>query len=208
METVETVGKTLKHYLDYPILEMGKLTITIWLLIYFVVGLFLLFYLSALFKRVLVNRVLVRYTPELGVRQAIGTIVRYIILFIGLLVIFQTAGIDLSTLTVLAGALGIGIGFGLQSITNNFVSGLIILFERPIKVGDRIEVGGTHGRVEDISARATTIVTNDNVSIIVPNSELLPAGLSTGATIMKTSGSGSRSRSPTEAMWKRWCGCW
>lgn len=114
----------------------------------------------------------------MGIRQAIGTIFRYIILFVGVLIIFQTAGIDLSTLTVLAGALGIGIGFGLQNITNNFVSGIIILLERPIKVGDRIEVGGVgsqsgsvHGRVVDISARATTIVTNDNVSIIVPNSE-------------------------------------
>lgn len=171
METVETLGKSFRYYLNYPILETGNLTITVWLLIYFVVGLFLLFYLSNVFKRFLVNRVLIRYTQEPGVRQAIGTIIRYVILFVGLLVIFQTAGIDLSTLTVLAGALGIGIGFGLQGITSNFVSGLIILFERPIKVGDRIEVGGTHGRVEDISARATTIVTNDNVSIIVPNSE-------------------------------------
>ncbi len=178
METIETVEKTLMHYLDYTILEFGNTSITVWLLIYFFVGLFLLFYLSAKFKGLLVNRVLVRYTPELGVRQAIGTIVRYIILFVGLLIIFQTAGIDLSTLTVLAGALGIGIGFGLQSITNNFVSGIIILLERPIKVGDRIEVGGVgsnsgsvHGRVVDISARATTISTNDNVSIIVPNSE-------------------------------------
>ncbi len=171
METVETVSKTLKHYLDYPILEVGSLSITTWLLIYFSVGIFLLFYLSGWLKRLLVNRILVRYTTELGVRQAIATITRYIIVFVGLLIIFQTAGIDLSTLTVLAGALGIGIGFGLQSITNNFVSGLIILLERPVKVGDRIEVGGTHGRVTDISARAITIITNDNVSIIVPNSE-------------------------------------
>jgi small-conductance mechanosensitive channel len=171
VETVETVSKTLKHYLDYPILEVGSLSITTWLLIYFSVGIFLLFYLSGWLKRLLVNRILVRYTTELGVRQAIATITRYIIVFVGLLIIFQTAGIDLSTLTVLAGALGIGIGFGLQSITNNFVSGLIILLERPVKVGDRIEVGGTHGRVTDISARAITIITNDNVSIIVPNSE-------------------------------------
>ncbi len=171
METVETVGRTLWEYLDYPILEIGKLSITIWLLFYFVVGLFLLFYLSSRLKRLLINHVLIRYTPELGVRQAIATIVRYIILFVGFLIIFQTAGIDLSTLTVLAGALGIGIGFGLQSVTSNFVSGLILLFERPIKIGDRIVVGETHGRVDDISARATTIVTNDNVSIIVPNSE-------------------------------------
>ena len=178
METIETVEKTLRYYLNYSLVELGNTSITVWLLIYFFVGLFLLFYLSAKFKKLLVNRILLRYTPELGVRQAIGTIVRYVILFLGLLIIFQTAGIDLSTLTVLAGALGIGIGFGLQGITNNFVSGIIILLERPIKVGDRIEVGesaggsrSVHGRVVDISARATTIITNDNVSIIVPNSE-------------------------------------
>lgn len=171
METVEEIGKSLKNFLDYPLLEIGSLTITVWIIIYFVIGIFLLFYLSGRFKRILINHILIRYTPELGVRQAIGTIVRYIIVFLGLLVIFQTAGIDLSTLTVLFGALGIGIGFGLQNITNNFVSGIIILLERPIKVGDRIEVGLVHGRVTDISARATTIVTNDNVSIIVPNSE-------------------------------------
>ncbi len=178
METIETVEKTLRYHLNYSLVELGNTSITVWLLIYFFVGLFLLFYLSAKFKKLLVNRILLRYTPELGVRQAIGTIVRYVILFLGLLIIFQTAGIDLSTLTVLAGALGIGIGFGLQGITNNFVSGIIILLERPIKVGDRIEVGesaggsrSVHGRVVDISARATTIITNDNVSIIVPNSE-------------------------------------
>jgi small-conductance mechanosensitive channel len=178
MEPIEAVGKTIWHYLNYSIIELGDTSITVWLLLYFIFGIFLLFYLSGKFKKLLINRVLIRYTPELGVRQAIGTIVRYIIVFIGLLIILQTAGIDLSTLTVLAGALGIGIGFGLQAITNNFVSGIIILLERPIKVGDRIEVGGVgansgsiHGRVVNISARATTIITNDNVSIIVPNSE-------------------------------------
>ncbi len=171
METIENIGMSLKDYLKYPIIELGSMTITIYSLLYFLIGIFLLFFLSNRFKRILINHILIRYTPELGVRQAIGTIVRYIIVFVGLLIIFQTAGIDLSTLTVLAGALGIGIGFGLQGITNNFVSGIIILLERPIKVGDRIEVGGTHGRVTDISARATTILTNDNVSIIVPNSE-------------------------------------
>ncbi len=87
--------------------------------------------------------------------------------------ILETAGIDLSALTVLAGAVGIGVGFGLQNITNNFVSGLIILFERPIKVGDRVDVGNITGNVVNISPRATTIVTNDNIAIIVPNSEFI-----------------------------------
>jgi small-conductance mechanosensitive channel len=167
METIEHIGTSLKDYLKYPLIELGSMTITIYSLLYFLIGIFLLFFLSNRLKRILINHILIRYTPELGVRQAIGTIARYIVVFVGLLIIFQTAGIDLSTLTVLAGALGIGIGFGLQGITNNFVSGIIILLERPIKVGDRIEVGGTHGKVMDISARATTILTNDNVSIIV-----------------------------------------
>ena len=95
------------------------------------------------------------------------------IIIIGSIVIIQSAGIDLSALSLLAGALGVGIGFGLQNITNNLVSGIIILFENPIKVGDRIEVGDISGDVVNISVRATTILTNDNISIIVPNSEFI-----------------------------------
>jgi small-conductance mechanosensitive channel len=106
-------------------------------------------------------------------RQGIAAIARYVVIFFGSLIILQTAGIDLSSFTVLAGALGLGISFGLQTITTNLVSGLIILFERPIKIGDRIEVDGITGDVIRISLRATTIVTNDNIAIIVPNSEFI-----------------------------------
>lgn len=119
------------------------------------------------------HNVLAKSSLDLGTRTAIGTITRYSIILIGLMIILQTVGIDLSTITVLAGALGVGIGFGLQNITNNFVSGIIILFERPIKVDDRIEVGNITGDVVRISMRATTIVTNDNISVIVPNSEFI-----------------------------------
>ncbi|MBN2805052.1 MAG: mechanosensitive ion channel, partial [Prolixibacteraceae bacterium] len=80
--------------------------------------------------------------------------------------------IDLSAIGILIGALGIGIGFGLQNITNNFISGIIILFERPVKVGDRVEVDDLAGNIVKISARATTIITNDNIAVIVPNSDL------------------------------------
>ncbi|TVQ19752.1 MAG: mechanosensitive ion channel family protein, partial [Bacteroidetes bacterium] len=146
--------------------------------LYLVISLILLFYLSAKLRNLLQNRILARYNIDIGIRQAISTIVRYVILVVGLVIIIQSAGIDLSFLAILAGALGVGIGFGLQNITNNFVSGLVILFERPVKVGDRIELtnpsGETiNGDVINISARASTILTNDNIAVIVPNSNLI-----------------------------------
>jgi len=107
------------------------------------------------------------------VRQAVGTLVRYAITTLGVVVILQAVGIDFSAFTVLAGAVGVGLGFGLQNVASNFVSGLIILFERPIKVGDRIEVGGVSGEVRSIGARATMIVTAENIAVIVPNSQFI-----------------------------------
>jgi small-conductance mechanosensitive channel len=102
-----------------------------------------------------------------------GTIFRYVLMVIGFMLILQFLGVDLSGFTIIASALGVGVGFGLQNITNNFVSGIIILFERPIKIGDRIEVGDVTGDVVKISMRSTTILTNDNITIIVPNSDFI-----------------------------------
>lgn len=141
--------------------------------LYFVVSLAVIIYVANWIKNFLVDKILSRYQLDIGIRQSIGTIIRYIILIIGFLIVIQTAGINLSSLGLIAGALGVGIGFGLQGITNNFISGIIILFERPIKVGDRIEVGEIKGDVIRISARATSILTNDNISVIVPNSDFV-----------------------------------
>lgn len=134
---------------------------------------FLLIWFTRKLKPVFVNQVLSKYSDDIGVSQSIGTIVQYVFIIVGAFFIIQTSGISLGSLNVLAGALGVGIGFGLQNIANNFISGLIILFERPIKVGDRIEVGSVQGDVTKVSARATTVNTNDNISIIVPNSEFI-----------------------------------
>ena len=133
----------------------------------------LLIWASRKATRWLVDSVLARRGLDVGMREAVGVMLRYAIVLLGALVILQSAGIDLTSLNVLVGAIGVGLGFGLQNITSNFFSGLILLFERPLKVGDRIEIGGVIGEVREIGARATTIVTDENVATLVPNSQLV-----------------------------------
>jgi small-conductance mechanosensitive channel len=123
--------------------------------------------------RWLIDHVLARRGFEIGMREALGAIVRYVVISLGALVILQGAGIDLTSLNVLVGAIGVGLGFGLQNITSNFFSGLILLFEHPIKIGDRVEIAGCVGEVREIAARATTLVTDENVAIVVPNSQFV-----------------------------------
>ncbi len=173
MESLQQLFIRIKSFLDIPVFSAGESSITLWTLVVLVILILLLFSITRWLKIWIVTRLLARSSVELGVRLAIGMIVRYIIIAVGLIVILQTTGIDLSTVTILAGALGVGVGFGLQNITNNFVSGFLLLIERPIKVGDRIEVGPVTGDVVNIALRATTVVTNDNIAIIVPNSEFV-----------------------------------
>ncbi len=173
MESLQQLFIQIKSFLDIPVFSAGKSSITLWTLVVLVILILLLFSITRWLKVWIITGLLAKSSVELGVRLAIGAIVRYIIIAVGLIVILQTTGIDLSTVTILAGALGVGVGFGLQNITNNFVSGFILLIERPIKVGDRIEVGPVTGDVVNISLRATTVVTNDNIAIIVPNSEFV-----------------------------------
>ena len=172
MQTFNDFINAVKNVLDVPI-HLGGLQVTLWSVLYFLILLFLLFYVTAKIRKWIVYDLLSQSKIDIGIRIAVGTIIRYIVLVIGIIVFLQSAGINLSAITVLAGALGVGIGFGLQNITNNFVSGIIILFERPIKVGDRIQLGDVSGDVVNISMRSTTIVTNDNISIIVPNSDFI-----------------------------------
>lgn len=159
--------------LNQPIVTLGEKGFSLVTFISLLVAILALFWGANRLRHLLVKRILPHYRTNRGVAESIGTITRYLILIIGLTIIFSSAGIDLSTLSILAGALGIGIGFGLQNITNNFISGIIILFENPIKVGDRIQVGDVYGNVSEIRARSTIVNTNDNIDIIVPNSEFI-----------------------------------
>lgn len=172
-ESLRAYFGPISEALNYELVALGNARITPLTIIYILILAIALVYLSNKLKRLLVSRLLARTSLDTGAQQAIGTITRYVVLFVGLLVIFQTVGIDLTTLNVLAGAVGLGIGFGLQNIANNFISGLILLIERPIKVGDRIEVDDVNGDVIAIGARSTTIKTNDSIAIIVPNSKFI-----------------------------------
>lgn len=165
--------KDILAFLDAPLITLGQSTVTIWNLLVAFSALILLGYLTSKLNRLIIYRLMSKSDIQLGVRVAVASLVRYVVLGIAFIVVLQFMGIDMTSLALLFGALGVGIGFGLQNITNNFVSGLIILLERPIKVGDRIEMRGVSGDVINISMRATTIRTNDNINMIVPNSDFI-----------------------------------
>ena len=173
METAEYILENLRTWLGLPLLHIGGIQLTLWSLLGIAILIIIVFRISTIIRRWLIHHVLLKSGLDTGGREAAGTIVQYAIIVIGLLIIFQSAGIDFTTLNILAGTIGVGLGFGLQNIVNNFVSGLIILFERPIKVGDRIEVGYIEGDVIKVGARSTTVLTNDNIAIIVPNSRFI-----------------------------------
>ena len=173
MKTIGEWLEMIREFLEIPLLKLKGTEITLWTLLYLIVVMFLLFYLTGKLKNWVIDRMLARFNIEIGIRAAIGSIARYFVIAVGFVIILQTAGIDLTALNVLAGAVGLGLGFGLQNIVSNFISGIILLFERPIKVGDRLEVGDVDGSVQSINARSTTVLTNDNISIIVPNSKFI-----------------------------------
>ena len=172
-DKAEGLVEWLEKIMNLSLVSLGESKLTIGLILTLSISFVVLFVVTEWIRRILVHKVLNRYQIETGTRQSIGTIVKYVLVLAGVFSILQTSGVDLSAFGILAGAIGVGIGFGLQNVTNNFISGLIILFEQPIKIGDRIEVGDVSGDVIKISARSTTIVTNDNISIIVPNSQFI-----------------------------------
>jgi small-conductance mechanosensitive channel len=131
------------------------------------------FWISARTKSFLFNRFLVNSGLDRSLQYAVSQIVSNIVLVVGVFIVLDNAGIHLATLAVFAGAVGVGIGFGLQNIASNFISGLVILAERPITIGDRVEVAGVTGQVQQIRARSTVILTNDNITMIVPNTKFI-----------------------------------
>lgn len=165
--------EVLRATFKFTLFTVNQTPVTIASLFLFL-GVFLGFILLANgLTRILMRRLLARFHVEEGIQYNLERIVRYSLGIIGAIVAFQFIGIDLSGLAVIFGLLSVGVGFGLQNVVSNFVAGLILLFERPISVGDRITVGETEGDVLDINMRSTTIRSVDNIAIIVPNSEFI-----------------------------------
>jgi potassium efflux system protein len=170
---VRSLRYALFNFLNTPIINVGESNysaLQLLLLLAFTVGLW--FAVSAV-TRLFRIYVLSRTGAELRVQEVITILTQYTLAFLGLIVLLQIWGLDVSSLAIIASVLGVGIGFGIQNITNNFISGLIITLERPIQVGDFVKVAELMGTVERIGARSTEIRTLDQVTIIVPNSRFL-----------------------------------
>src|SRR5881227_2266398 len=153
-----------------PLPAINLSLIQIFLLVALLVA---VFWFSSGTKRFLFNRLLARSGLDRSLQYAIAQVVSNIVLVVGIFIVLENTGIHLAALAVFAGAVGVGVGFGLQNIASNFISGLVILAERPITIGDRVEVAGVAGQVQQIRASSTVILTNDNITMIVPNTKFI-----------------------------------
>ena len=174
------MSETLNHWwadiqsvLNYQPVELGGINLTLNGIIKLLLVMTLVVVLERLFRSFLRRRVLARTHLEPELQFAVSRFAGYCFIIVGFFFALRVVHLDLSSLAVVAGGLGVGIGFGLQNIVSNFISGLIILAERSIAIGHRIEVGGVAGQVQKINLRSTIVVTNDNITIIVPNSNLI-----------------------------------
>jgi len=160
-------------FLQKPIFTVSGQGISAVSFLYFVFVIVVSVLFARLFTRFLQRNVYSKTEIEKGAQYTLSRLVRYVTVTIGFLIGLQMIGFDLSVLTVFGGLFGVGIGFGLQNIFSNFASGLILLLERPIQVGDIVELDGILGKVEEIRFRVAVVNTFDNESIIVPNSDLV-----------------------------------
>ena len=158
--------------LHRPLFSFGDKDITLSGILASLLILLVAFLISYLVRHLLLKSLFSKTRLGEGTQFIIRRAIHYLILVLGMLIAIDTIGVDLTALSVFAGLVGIGLGFGLQNIVNNFLAGFTLLLERPVQVGDFIEFEGIYGRVEGIHARSTLIVTNDNISLIVPNSLL------------------------------------
>lgn len=162
----------LYNLFNYPVVILDDSVIKvggIWLSLMAIIA---VIWLSKWARRITYRWVYIKIT-DVGVRNSLSAFTQYSIVLIGFLIALQLMGLKLTTLTVFAGAFGVGLGFGLQNIASNFISGLLLLAERPLKAGDVVFIGNYEGEVKNIGIRSLMITTPDNKDVIIPNSELI-----------------------------------
>jgi small-conductance mechanosensitive channel len=164
---------SLQKISDYRLIKLGDSYLTVSGLVELLILLALVLLAEWVLRRYIVRRALQRTRLDASLQFAVARIGGYAFVALGFYISLQVVGLNLTSLAVVAGAVGVGLGFGMQNIVHNFVSGLIILAERPIAIGDRIEIGGVAGQVQQIRLRSTTVLTNDNIAYIVPNSDFI-----------------------------------
>jgi small-conductance mechanosensitive channel len=164
---------------DLRLWQLFGTPFTLGALIFIILFLYFLFYLSRAIQDLLLQIILPRTRTDPNVVQAGLTIGRYVVIGLAVLIIFQTLGLDLTTLAFISGGLSVGIGFGLQEIVANFISGVMLLFEQSLRPGDIVTVDGEMGEVKNLSIRATTVSTFDNVELVVPNQRFLTSTVRT-----------------------------
>ncbi len=172
-ETLDHWWAEIQTIFNQPLIELGDSNLTLNSIFKLLLVMLLVVVSERYLRRILRKRILARTHMEPDLQYAVSRFVGYCFIAVGFFFAFRVIHLDLSSLAVIVGGLGIGIGFGLQNIVSNFVSGLIILAERPIAIGHRVEVGGVAGQITKISLRSTVVVTNDNITIIVPNSNFI-----------------------------------
>jgi len=163
----------LDQFFTYPLFTVNQTPITLSSLAFFVFIMSVFWIMNTFIRRMFRNHLLKHFTIPPSTQYTLTRIIQYVLLFVGTIIAFQVIGVDLSGLAVVFGFLSVGIGFGLQNLTSNFISGLMLLFEQHIQVGDRITVGDTEGDVTEINIRSTTIRSLNNIAIVVPNSEFI-----------------------------------
>ena len=173
-----TIASLYEHFnkiLNAALFTLGETKISLGSFVKFIIILFLFIFISKKIANWTSKKIISKLPLQEGTQYVFKRFSEYTLIIIGVIIAFNSIGIDLRGLTVIFGLLSVGIGFGLQNITSNFISGLILLFEQPIKVGDRVTVGDTEGDVKEINIRSTTIRSLNNISYIVPNSEFISA---------------------------------
>lgn len=161
------------HLLLYSFFKIGALSVTPIFLGKVAIYLVLLISLSKIVQRIILLRLLRHLNISESQKFALGRFTTYFLVLGGLFIGLQSLGLNLNSLVVFGGAIGVGVGLGLQNVVSNFVAGIVLLVEQPIRIGDRVETDGTMGNVIRIAARSTWIRTNDNAVIIMPNSNFI-----------------------------------